>query len=281
MRRRGSDFQEEHLGASDRDRDGDAPPGVSVVIPVRDGARQLARCLRALDRQTVPPDEIIVVDDGSGDGSGAIAERMGARVLRIDEANIPAAAATGYDAATHDIIARVDADSEPPADWVARILDAFAEHPDAAAVTGPGVFANGRLRIPLSALYLGAYRWLCAAALGHAPLFGSNLAVRRSAWHGVRDDVHRHDPLIHDDLDLSFHLGPSRMIVWDPRLRLSIDAPSGAPASVLLRARRGLRTVVIHWPADLPWKRWWRRFQGSRVRASADPRQVRPPLDAR
>lgn len=42
-------------------------PTLSVVIPVKDDAAELRRCLRALARQTLPPDEIIVVDNASTD----------------------------------------------------------------------------------------------------------------------------------------------------------------------------------------------------------------------
>lgn len=50
---------------------------LSVVIPCRDGARFLAQTLRSALNQTRPPDEIVVVDDGSTDESRAIAERFG------------------------------------------------------------------------------------------------------------------------------------------------------------------------------------------------------------
>ncbi|WP_125099237.1 glycosyltransferase family 2 protein [Leucobacter chromiireducens] len=50
-------------------------PSVSVVIPVLDEERMPERCLRALSRQTVSPEEIIVVENGSTDASAAVAER--------------------------------------------------------------------------------------------------------------------------------------------------------------------------------------------------------------
>ena len=53
---------------------------VSVVIPVRDDARHLEVCLRSLARQTVLPDEVVVVDNGSSDDSVAVALAGGARV---------------------------------------------------------------------------------------------------------------------------------------------------------------------------------------------------------
>lgn len=243
------------------------------MIPVRDDAPALRRCLAALAAQTLPPLEVVVVDDGSRDDSAAVATAWGARVVAIDAAGIPAAAATGYDAARGDIIARLDADSVPPAAWLAAIEKRFRQHPGLPAMTGPGVFAGGPLPAASSSLYLGAYRLLGGLALGHPPLFGSNLAVRREEWQRVRSHVHRDDPLIHDDFDLAFHLGAG--IRWDPHLRVAIDRPSLAPRSVLLRIRRGFRTVFIHWPDSAPWRRWrpvrQRRTKAMRSRVTRKP----------
>ena len=72
---------------------------VSVVIPVRDDAEMLARCLAALAAQTRPADEIVVVDNGSSDDSASVARSAGARVVAEATPGIPQAASTGYDAA--------------------------------------------------------------------------------------------------------------------------------------------------------------------------------------
>ncbi len=58
-------------------------PRLSVVICSRDGAAGVGRCLRALAAQTIRPAlEVIVVDDGSADGTGDVARGHGAIVLR-------------------------------------------------------------------------------------------------------------------------------------------------------------------------------------------------------
>jgi glycosyltransferase involved in cell wall biosynthesis len=62
---------------------------ISVVIPVRNDAAALERCLSALGRQTQAADEIVVVDSGSTDGSAEVAARHGARVLPVEVAGIP------------------------------------------------------------------------------------------------------------------------------------------------------------------------------------------------
>lgn len=95
---------------------------VSVVIPVRNDAARLERCLDAIMSQTVQADEVIVVDDGSVDATAEVAARWGARVVRVEAASIPSAAAVGYDAARCSIIARLDADSVPPPEWLGAIV---------------------------------------------------------------------------------------------------------------------------------------------------------------
>ncbi|OUE24781.1 putative glycosyltransferase EpsH [Clavibacter michiganensis] len=241
-------------------------PTVSVVIPVRDDAGHLRACLQALAGQTVAPDEIVVVDNASGDDSAEVARRAGARVVHEPVVGIPAAASAGYDAARHEVIARLDADCVPPADWIERLGDVLAARPDVAAVTGAARFLDGprALRGVAAVAYLGAYFASVTLALGHPPLFGSNFALRRDAWLRVRDEVHRDGTHLHDDIDLSVHLGPEHRIVLDPRLRMGISMrPLTRPATLPLRMSRGMASLTVHWPHELPWLRW--RRTGRRV----------------
>jgi len=245
--------------------------GVSVVIPVKDDAGPLERCLRALAGQTVAPAEIVVVDNASADGSAEVARRFGARVVAESAPGIAAAAARGYDAARCSVIGRMDADCVPDARWVERVEQHFEAHPRDAAVTGLAHFVDGPrlLRRPGAALYLGAYLLCVGAALAHPPLFGSNCALRRSEWMRIRDTVHRSDLLLHDDIDLSVHLGPVARIRVDPGLRMGIAVRPFTEGGLALRFRRGMHSILTHWPAELPWLRFGRRLaatvQASRV----------------
>lgn len=228
------------------------PRTVSVVIPVKDDAEQLERCLRSLAAQTRPADEIVVVDNGSSDDSRAVAERHGARIVTELRPGIPAASAAGFDAASGRIIARCDADTRAPATWIADLVDALER---ADAVTGPG-----RLRRAphwWSVVYDLAYLLVCTPALGHPPLFGSNYAMTAQAWRSISGDVHRGDADLHDDLDVSFHLGLRHRIARHQHLMVSISArPFDDAASFRHRLWRGWRSVVTHWPEQFPPVRW-------------------------
>ncbi len=248
----------------------DASPGgddarrretVSVVIPVKDDGTALARCLAALRAQSRRPDEIIVVDNGSSDGSGDVARAAGAIVVPCDEPGIPAASARGYDHATGDLILRLDADCVPPACWVEEVTAAFAERQDVAAFSGRAHFIDGpsALRVPLATAYLLAFALVTSPALGHLPLFGSNLAMRRQAWRAVGSRVHRHDAHLHDDLDLAYHIGARFRIRFLKGTPMGISMrPFHSGRGFLLRLYRGFRTVTVHWPRDFPPYRWRR-----------------------
>jgi len=219
---------------------------ISVVIPVKDNASQLAECLEALAGQTRPPDEVVVVDNGSDDHSAQVAERMGARCVREERPGIPAAASTGYDAATGDVIARLDADSTPPPHWVWHIERVFA-HPSAPdAATGAGRFPSlgGAARWAAETLYMGSYFAVFRPVLGHPPVFGSAFAMTADAWRTARETVHRDDPEVHDDLDLAFQLDSVRRV---DGLDVAISArPFADVVAFGRRIRRGAHTVLVN-----------------------------------
>ncbi|MFE1644863.1 glycosyltransferase family A protein [Microbacterium sp. P01] len=232
---------------------------MTVVIPVKDDARQLRRCLRALALQTRRADEILIVDNGSSDASARVAGEAGATVVQCVTPGISAASAQGYDLAHGDIVLRLDADCLPSTTWVAVMVEAFQRNPHVAAFTGGARFVDGPrlLRAPLAAVYLGAYAAAMFPALGHLPLFGSNMGFRRTAWRSIRSRVHRRDTELHDDLDLSYHLGEWYRIRLLPRAAVGMSMrPFADRRAFARRVANGFRTVVVHWPQDFPPVRW-------------------------
>lgn len=247
---------------------------VSVVIPAKDDARQLETCLAALAAQTRRADEVVVVDNGSSDETASVAAAAGARVVRCLEPGIPAATAAGFDSARGEVLLRLDADCEPGLRWIEHMVAALEQAPHAAAVTGGARFVDGpkMLRSPLAAAYLLAYATATIPALGHVPLFGSNFALRAVAWRRVRSAVHRHDPDVHDDLDLAFHLGEHHRIVYRAGLTMGMSMrPFDSASSLLVRLRRGVHTVTVHWPRDFPPFRWLRRAVNLHSAPTSDP----------
>ena len=104
-------------------------PVVSVVIPVRDGAADLPRCLSSIaaNSRDAARLEIVVVDNGSTDGSGEIARRMGATVIERPGVRVGACRNAGAAAARGDILAFIDADNEIGPGWLRACIAAFEE----------------------------------------------------------------------------------------------------------------------------------------------------------
>jgi 4,4'-diaponeurosporenoate glycosyltransferase len=107
-------------------------PGVSVVVPARDEATTLPTLLDGLARQTQPANEIIVVDDGSTDGTADIARVHSARVVigkavPDDWAGKPWAMWQGAQAAGNDTIVFFDADTVPAPTLLERLTAFHAE----------------------------------------------------------------------------------------------------------------------------------------------------------
>jgi glycosyltransferase involved in cell wall biosynthesis len=109
---------------------------LSVVVCSLNGAAGVRRCLdRLYEQETSARLELIVVDDGSSDDTGAVARASGARVVRhLLNRGIAAARNSGLNAASAPIVAFLDDDCEPHADWAERLLAGYGE--DVAGVGG-------------------------------------------------------------------------------------------------------------------------------------------------
>ena len=102
-------------------------PLVSVVVPVRDRRDLLVACLDGLAAQTYDRFEVVVVDDGSSDGSDQAAEDHDVgghpvRVIRLGDKGRGAVAArtVGVEQSAGEILAFTDSDCIPARDWIER-----------------------------------------------------------------------------------------------------------------------------------------------------------------
>ncbi len=108
---------------------------ISIIVPAYNAAQTLPACLAALHRQTQPPDEIIVVDDGSQDQTAQVARAYGAQLLEQPHQGPAVARNLGICQARGDIVLLTDADCEPEPTWVAEMLRPFGD-PRVAGVKG-------------------------------------------------------------------------------------------------------------------------------------------------
>lgn len=110
----------------------------SVIVPTYNRQATLRQTLAALATQVDADYEVIVVDDGSMDGTSEIVAHAFPTVRLIRQPNRGPAAARnhGIQESTGEIIAFTDDDCVPPADWLARICDGYARYPEVAGVGG-------------------------------------------------------------------------------------------------------------------------------------------------
>ena len=124
-----------------------------MVVPVYDVEDYLAACLDSLAAQTVGPLEVVVVDDGSTDGSAEIAEAYVARhrtwkLIRTENHGLGAARNRGVAEATREFLAFADSDDLIPEDAYATLVDSLEESGSDFAVGSIQQLVRGRLVEP-------------------------------------------------------------------------------------------------------------------------------------
>jgi glycosyltransferase involved in cell wall biosynthesis len=129
---------------------GPTMPRLSVIVCSLNGAAGVDRCLRSLAVQTVRPSlELIVVDDGSADGTSDVARAHGAHVIRHPEnRGLAAARNSGVAAAAAPVVAFLDDDCEAEPGWAEQLLAGYADR-----ITGVG----GPIRPVASGRFLPGY----------------------------------------------------------------------------------------------------------------------------
>jgi glycosyltransferase involved in cell wall biosynthesis len=178
---------------------------LSIVIPVYNEQRHIKACLDAIAKQTVFPDEVIVVDNNSTDRTLAIAEAYPfVKIIKEKKQGVLAARTKGFNASKSDIIGRIDADTVLPKNWVKDVKRSLSKS-QAVAITGPVnyydmPFPNTNYRFD-HFMRSSIYNWSPKSPF----LFGSNMAIKSSAWRQIRSSLCT-DSYMHEDLDLAIHL---------------------------------------------------------------------------
>jgi glycosyltransferase involved in cell wall biosynthesis len=195
---------------------------VSVVIPAYNEEGYLGACLNSLMKQRIKPDEIIVVNNNSTDRTVEIASKYPVRIVNEEVQGMIAARNRGFTEAKYDVIARTDADSIVPSDWIKKIHKHF-EDPHLAGLSGPPSYyelpevITETYRVSADAIFK-SYIKILTQVLRHPCLFGPNMALRKDSWDKIKDDVCTDDKKVHEDIDLAIHLATVGKIVYDPKL---------------------------------------------------------------
>ena len=112
-------------------------PFASVIVPVRDGEPTIADCLDAILATDYPADrrEILVIDNGSSDGTAALIQSRPVRYLRERRRGVSNARNRGIAESRGEILAFVDADCQVEPQWLTELVRPF-EDPEVGSVAG-------------------------------------------------------------------------------------------------------------------------------------------------
>lgn len=176
---------------------------VSVIIPVYNEEKYIKNCLMSLSKQTKKAHEVIIIDNNCTDKTIQIAKKYNVKIIQEHKQGITPARNRGFEEATGDILARCDADSILPKNWIRRITDNFTRQ-KIDAITGPSDFYD--LNIPGYSTLLIAYLEFFKTIKNHHTLRGPNMAITKSIWEKVKKNTCLDDKKIHEDMDLSIHI---------------------------------------------------------------------------
>lgn len=119
---------------------------VTVIICTRNAAHYLHDCLASLEEQSDPPEEILVVDGASQDGSADVLvhyqQRLGSRLRWFDQGEAPGLAAArnrGMESATGEVVAFLDVDARACPQWVEVCRGRFQQDANLVGLGGQGI----------------------------------------------------------------------------------------------------------------------------------------------
>jgi GT2 family glycosyltransferase len=254
---------------------------VSVVVPTLRGERYLPTCLDALRRQTRPPDEIVVVDDGSVDGTRALLARGYPEIAVVSHRSTLGVARSfndGIRATSSSIVVLLNDDTEAAPDWLARLC---------APLLGdsPAGFATSKLRLfdrrdvlHSAGDYFGrdgmpGSRGVWSLDRGQfdqmAETFGA-CAAAAAYRRTMLDDVGLFDESLGsycEDVDLSFRarlLGQECCFAASALVYHRVSATGGGPMASYYVGRNAIWVIAQNLPAPLQ-RRYWPKIVARQV----------------
>lgn len=196
---------------------------VSIIIPAYNEELVIARTLDALAHLRVEGEwEVLLVDNASTDRTREIAQSyMGKLPLRVIEEKRKGrgqARATGFSEAMGDILFSTDADTQPPVDWVEKMIAPFLDPKVVAATCPPVISDAGPMTNWLYNYFAPKYFTLHRRLFGHFPIVGFSFAVR----HNIYEKAGGFNPTLNaeEDIDLGLRVAKFGKIAFVPDVRV-------------------------------------------------------------
>jgi len=246
---------------------------VSVVIPNWNGRQRLETLLKQLPAQTSPIEEVIVVDNGSADGSPELALSLGARVIRFKQnRGFSSAVNRGVEECKSTSVAILNNDVRLQSDWLERLV-AQLEVPGVWFAAGKLLNANRQelLDGSFDGISRGGCSWRCGHGRPDGQVWNQTRTIRLPTFTALlmKTELFRHigglDERLEsylEDVDfglraasngcggvyvpdaVAFHEGSATLGAWNPRTVRQIS-------------RNQVLLVAKHYPTGFVWKFGW------------------------
>jgi poly-beta-1,6 N-acetyl-D-glucosamine synthase len=241
-----------HARAAKREVWEEVSPPVSIVVPAFNEAVGIERCVRSLAASDYPDFEVVVVDDGSSDGTGELVEEIALeRVRLVRQANAGKAEALnrGLAAAAHEVIVTVDGDTVFEVDTLRALVQPLRD-PRVGAVSGNTKVGNrggllGRWQHIEYVMGFNLDRRLYDVLQCMPTVPGAIGAFRRSALVEVGGVS---SATLAEDTDLTIALGRAGWrVVYAERARAWTEAPASLGGLWRQRYRWSFGTMQAVW----------------------------------
>lgn len=196
---------------------------ISIVVPAHNEEKYIENCVKSLISQEEKPYEIIIIDNNSTDNTYEILKKY--PQIKIHKEHIKGmilARNTAFNIASGDIIARCDADTICPKTWTKKIRENF-EKEDIIALSGATDFYDYWFGNKNS-FYTIMLNKFCKLLFQTNAIFGPNMAIKKSAWEKIKNEVCMNAKEVHEDIDLALHLKKYGKVGFDNDLITHISA---------------------------------------------------------
>ena len=156
---------------------------ISFVIPAYNEEKTIVECIKSLQEEIARSGveaEIIVANNNSTDRTALTAEQASARVVLAEQKGVVFARQNGFEAATGEYVAQIDADNRVEPGWIDVGLREFQRDPRTVVVSGPYRFYDLPFTQELTCYaFTGIISWIVHRIL--PSIFGGNSLIKRSA----------------------------------------------------------------------------------------------------
>lgn len=235
----------------------DAMTTLSVIIPAYNASKTIRETLDSVAAQTVPPLEVVVVDDGSSDDTATIADSYRDRLpslqlIRTTNGRVARARNIGIAASAGELLAPLDADDIWHPTYIEKVLRAYSEHPDAGFIYAHRrrIDENSRLlRAPYRYQVEGRafYRLLAVNFVGS----GSNAVIPRRRFDAVEGGYDSSLPTC-EDIFLLWQIAWRAPIVRVPEYLVGYRQTANSMSQDRRKMARGWRMAALKLCAMLP-----------------------------